>query len=109
MYLRGEEGQKVPTKDLLFSHGKVVQRDDPSDLRFDQNLIRDHLFYCLENNQFTMFPCCMYPSNVCMSNERVLEVELYCECRMPELSESYFGFPTGDMIECTYCKQWYHD
>ena len=21
---------------------------------------------------------------------------------MPELSESYFGFPTGDMIECTY-------
>ena len=56
-----------------------------------------------------MFPCCMYPSNVCMSSERVLEVELYCECRMPELSESYFGFPTGDMIECTYCKQWYHD
>ena len=62
-----------------------------------------------ENNQFTMFPCCMYPSNVCMSSERVLEVELYCECRMPELSESYFGFPTGDMIECPYCKEGYHD
>ena len=44
-----------------------------------------------------------------MSSERVLEVELYCECRMPELSESYFFFPSGDMIECTYCKEWYHD
>ena len=56
--------------------------------------MRDHLIQCLENNQFTMFPCCKYPSNVCMSSERVLEVELHCECRMPELSESYFGFPT---------------
>ena len=28
---------------------------------------------------------------------------------IPELSESYFGYPTGDMIECTYCKEWYHD
>ena len=58
-----------------------------------------------------MFPCYMYPSNVCtgMSSERVLEVELYCECCVPELSESYFGYPTGDMIECTYCKEWYHD
>ena len=87
----------------------LVRGDDPSDLRFDQNLMRDHLIHCLENDKFTMFPSCMYPSNVCMSSERVLEVELYCECRMPELSESYFGYPTGDMIECTYCKEWYHD
>ena len=56
-----------------------------------------------------MFSCCMCPSNVCISRERVLEVELYCECHMPELSEDYFGFPTGHMIECTYCKEWYHD
>ena len=51
-----------------------------------------------------MFPSCMYPSNVCMSSERVLEVELYCECRMPELSESYFGYPTGDMISVHIVK-----
>ena len=30
-----------------------------------------------------MFPC-MYPSQVCMSSERMLEVKLYCECHMPE-------------------------
>ena len=42
-----------------------------------------------------MFSCCMCPSNVCISRERVLEVELYCECHMPELSEDYVGFPTG--------------
>ena len=35
-----------------------------------------------------------------MSSERVLE--LYCECHMPELNESYFGFATGDMIEYMY-------
>ena len=64
--------------------------------------MHDHLIHCLENDKFAMFPCCM-------SSERVLEVELLCECHMPELSESYFGFPTGDMIECTYCKEWYHD
>ena len=28
---------------------------------------------------------------------------------MPELKTSYFGFPTGDMIECTHCKEWFHD
>ena len=22
---------------------------------------------------------------------------------------SYFGFAAGDMIECAYCKEWYHD
>ena len=62
--------------------------------------MRDFLIHCLENEKFTMFPCCMYPSNVCMSSERVLE--LYCECHMPELNESYFGFATGDMIEYMY-------
>ena len=30
--------------------------------------------------------------------------------RMPELKTSYFGFPTGDMIErTTHCKEWFHD
>ena len=28
---------------------------------------------------------------------------------MPELKTGYFGFPTGDMIECTLCKEWFHD
>ena len=44
-----------------------------------------------------------------MKLHRVLEVELYCNCRMPELKASYFGFPTENMIECTQCKEWYHD
>ena len=26
---------------------------------------------------------------------------------MPELKTSYFGFPTGDMIECTHRKECY--
>ena len=25
----------------------------------------------------------------------MLELEIYCDCRMPELKTSYFGFPTG--------------
>ena len=36
-------------------------------------------------------------------------IELYCNCRMPELKPSYFGFLTGNMIECTQRKEWYHD
>ena len=32
----------------------LVRGDDPSDLRFDQNLMSDHLIHCLENNQFTV-------------------------------------------------------
>ena len=28
---------------------------------------------------------------------------------MPELKTSYFGFPTGDMKECTHCKKCFHD
>ena len=70
----------------------------------------DHLLNLLENDQFTPFPSCICPSSFCLSNvERVLEVELYCDCRMPELKTSYFGFPTGDMIECTHCTEWFHD
>ena len=67
----------------------LVRGDDPSDLGLDQDLMHDHLIHCLENDKFTMLPCCMYPSNVCMSSERLLEVELHCECHMPEWSESY--------------------
>ena len=39
---------------------------------------------------------------------RVQEIELYCECRMPEMCNSYFGYPVGDMIECTNCNEWFH-
>ena len=80
----------------------LVRGEDPSDLRLDQDLMHDHLIHCLENDKFTMFPCSMYPSNVCMSSERVLiEVELYWECCMLELIESYFRFPIGEMNACT--------
>ena len=67
---------------------------------FDQDLMRDHLLKSLENDHFTPFPSCVCSSSLCLSSvERILEVELYCDCRMPELKTSYFGFPTGDMIE----------
>ena len=63
----------------------------------------DHLLKSLENDHFTPFPSCICPSSFCLSSvDRILEVELYCDCRMPELKTSYFGFPTGDMIECTH-------
>ena len=88
----------------------LLRGDDPSNLRLDQDLMRDHLLKSLENDHFTPFSSCVCPSSLCLSSvERILEVELYCDCRMPELKTNYFGFPTGDMIECTHCKEWFHD
>ena len=88
----------------------LLRGDDPSNLRLDQDLMHDRLLQSFENDHFSPFPSCVCPSSFCLSSvERILKVELYCDCRMPELTTSYFGFPTGDMIECTNCKEWFHD
>ena len=68
--------------------------------------MRDHLLNFLENDHFTPFPSCICPSSFCLSYvERILEVD----CRTPELKTIYFGFQAGDMIDCTHCKEWFHD
>ena len=50
----------------------------------------------------------MYPSMfVCQVKECYKLSYIVNVLCMPELCERYFEFPTGDMIECTYCKEWY--
>ena len=83
----------------------LLRGDDPSNLRLDHDLMHDRLLESFENDHFSPFPSCVCPSSFCLSSvERILKVELYCDCRMPELTTSYFGFPTGDMTSVQIVK-----
>ena len=42
------------------------------------------------------------------SVEIVVDLPIYCLCRMPEMNKSYFGYPCVFMIECSNCLEWFH-
>ena len=46
--------------------------------------------------------------NLNKSVQRVVDLQIYCLCRMPEMNKSYFGYPCDFMIECINCLEWFH-
>ena len=51
----------------------------------------------------------MLYASVFVSSERVSEIQLHFESRMPELSHFEYMYATVDIIECSSCNEWYHD
>ena len=74
--------------------------DDPVKKIYAQNEMRSHFLKCLETERMVPFPS----TNKKKSADSIVskEVPIFCNCRMPEN-------PRRRMIQCTSCKEWYHD
>lgn len=73
---------------------------DPCNFRYSEDLMRQHLLVCLENNRITQFPVDSYRT-VRKNIVRNFKCSLYCVCR------SIFK-STDSMIQCLVCKEWFH-
>ena len=72
--------------------------NDPSDVSFDQEKMRQHLVQCLEKGRLEAFPRQL---NTARFNKRqTYDIELFCYCSMPECWD--------DMLQCELCEEWLH-
>ena len=67
---------------------------------FDQGTMRVHLVKCLQEQNMTEFPL-KKARRSAMKIKSVVNIRIYCKCRMPEL-------PGSTMIQCSSCKTWHH-
>ncbi len=71
----------------------------PALLNFKQDVMRKHLFTCLEKGVLTPFPLGRKTHRV-KHIKSVDVIKVYCMCRMSELP--------GGMVKCSDCEHWYH-
>ena len=66
---------------------------------FPANINGEHIYRCLEEGKFTMFPISKYRRQ--MKNKIIsqIDISVYCTCRMPA---------RNPMIECNSCHEWFH-
>ena len=76
----------------LFAVAFATNGIPPGKFTFDQSKMRKHLYTCLQKGQLVMFPT-MKERRVPVKVKSRDEIDIYCECRMPELRNV-------EMVEC---------
>ena len=77
-------------------------RSNPENVFFDQSLMRQHLYDCLDAGVMKRFPQCPKINNFLpIPKSTFFTIPLHCECRMPE------NFDTL-MVACDVCNEWFH-
>ncbi len=77
----------------------VCAGQNPSEVNFIQHRFRDHLIHCLEKRLLECFPTSRRGRKNGLSETHYIPV--FCHCRQPD--------DGSRMIECSRCKEWYHD
>ena len=77
----------------------VCAGQNPSKVNFIQHRFRDHLIHCLEKGLPECFPASRRGRKNGLSETH--NIPVFCHYRQPD--------DGSRMIECSKCKQWYHD
>ena len=78
----------------------AARGDDLSKIKFHQEKMRQHLVQCFKKKRLEPFPHTRLEKPYTQSFFPYIEIELYCECNMPEVYD--------DMIQCDECEEWFH-
>ena len=80
---------------------ELCQGNDPVEVLFCQNEMRNHLVSCLDIGKFQSFSRMKRRiKRAQMKNEYIIYA-VYCFCRYPDIYDE-------NMIECPICQEWYH-
>ena len=74
--------------------------DDPAELQFQQERMRDHLLQCFKKKKLTSFPHTILAKQRKQDAFPYHEIEVFCDCIMPEVYD--------DMVQCEECEDWFH-
>ena len=81
---------------------------DPTTVKFDVGKMRSHLYSCLQSGKFDHpFPKIEGKHEHSLPYKLLLEVPVYCVCRMPHF-EGDDEVRELQMADCDRCHQWYH-
>ena len=81
---------------------------DPTTVKFDVGKMRSHLYSCLQSGKFEHpFPKIEGKHEHDLPNNLVIEVPVYCVCRMPYFEDDD-EVREFQMADCDRCHQWYH-
>ena len=77
----------------------IAHGQDPSSVVYNQGLLRQHLFKCLEAKKMDLFPIVRKRR---VLPPKIVKVEVYCYCRLPNDGK--------EMVQCSKkgCKEWFH-
>ena len=78
----------------------LCHADDPTQHLYTQDAMRAHLIAAFESGKLKDFPITSSRRSH-LKPTKTETFNVYCSCRQP-----YSG---DDMVECTSCKEWYHD
>ena len=71
----------------------------PSKPFFQQTSMREHIYECLEEGKFTMFPISKYRRQMENKIKSQIDINGYWTCRIPA---------RNPMIKCNSCHEWFH-
>ena len=72
--------------------------NDPTFIKYEQKIMRDHLMACLDRGRLEPFP--QKPVYASKKESAVQSISLFCHCCRPECYDN--------MILCDLCEQWLH-
>ena len=86
---------------LAFSTS-ICYGEDPSTRTYEQDMLRQHYYQCLENLEMQPFPSSYITRHVMHTTQHTTQhrIKIYCDCRMPDDGKRY--------VECSDCGKWFH-
>jgi hypothetical protein len=82
----------------LCLHQEIIHA---SAVHFNQSSMRKHLHCSLNNDNLFPFPISRSRRAIQQFTRHIINVPVYCYCRMPEIFSSR-------MIQCDNCSSWFH-
>jgi hypothetical protein len=79
----------------------LASGNHPSAVHFNQSSMRKHLHCSLNNDNLFPFPISRSRRAIQQFTRHIINVPVYCYCRMPEIFSSR-------MIQCDNCSSWFH-
>jgi hypothetical protein len=103
-----EDGVNCGTFAIAFATALAFKLN-PSELRFNKKIMRQHLINCLLGGKMEAFPVIGTRKNSNWRPHKQLSINLNCICKMP-FDEKDCGMPEKyrKVVQCISCKIWYH-
>eukprot|EP00794_Sanderia_malayensis_P018489 gene18489-20338_t len=90
---------------LAFTQYILLNKNNPSEINFRQEKMRNHMLHALLKDHIDPFPSSSGTAKT--NNAAIIKVDLFCICRMPWFASKsrYHG---RRMVACDRCGEWYH-
>ena len=86
----------------------LLNNEDPSNVAYSQEKLREHLIHCHQKGKLTSFPKDNIQSKpLRRAKSKSIPLELYCVCRLPWDNTDKANIDYH-MAQCDKCSSWFH-